>query len=132
MILVDTSVWVGHLRAGDPILTRLLDGNHVLSHPWVVGELALGRLVRRGEILTLLRSLPQAMVATAEEVLTFIDRHGLHGLGVGYVDVHLLAATHLTPDARLWTRDKRLAAAAAQLGRTADLQAEGDDVRKLR
>lgn len=126
MILIDTSIWVDHLRAGDRVLTQLLDDSRVLGHPWVVGELALGRLVRRGELLTLLASLPQAVVATAAEVLTLIDRHELYGLGLGYVDAQLLAATQLTPGARLWTRDKRLAAAAAHLGRVVDLRADGN------
>lgn len=127
MILVDTSIWVDHLRGGDPLLTQLLNSSRVLSHPWVIGELALGRLVQRGELLTLLASLPLAVVATAEEVLALIDRHELYGLGIGYVDAQLLAATQLTPAARLWTRDRHLAAAAGQLGRVIDLQAEGND-----
>ena len=126
MILVDTSIWVQHLRAGDPVLTQLLDDSRVLSHPWVVGELALGRLVRRAELLTLLASLPQAVVATDEEVLTLIGRHELYGLGIGYVDAQLLAATKLTPAAGLWTRDKRLQAAAAHLGHAVDLQPAGN------
>ncbi len=81
----------------------------MLAHPWVTGELALGQLSRRSEILGLLHNLPQAIVATDLEVLTLIENRHLFGLGVGYVDAHLLAATALTPDARLWTRDKRLA-----------------------
>lgn len=124
MIVVDTSLWVDHLRTGDPILSQLLDDARVLCHPWVVGELALGHLVRRAEILTLLANLPQAVVATDEEVRTFIDRHELYGLGIGYVDAQLLAATHLTPGARLWTRDQRLAAVATRLGRAVDLEAD--------
>ncbi len=116
MILVDTSVWVGHLRTGDPELVALLQNSHVLAHPWVTGELALGHLSRRSEILGLLHNLPQATVATDLEVLTLIDNQHLFGLGIGYVDAHLLAATMLTPDARLWTRDKRLATVAVQHG----------------
>lgn len=116
MILVDTAAWIDHFRAGDPLLTRLLERGEVLGHPWVTGELALGHLRARGEILRLLGHLPQATVATAAEVLAFIERHELFGLGIGYVDAQLLAATRLTHDARLWTLDRRLGAAAERLG----------------
>lgn len=88
----------------------------MLAHPWVTGELALGRLSRRSEVLGLLCNLPQATAATDAEVLTLIGSHQLFGLGIGYIDAHLLAATMLTTGARLWTRDKRLAAVAAQRG----------------
>ncbi len=116
MILVDTSVWIDHLRGGDPELASLLQVGQVLAHPWVIGELALGHLSRRSEILGLLGNLPQATAATDVEVLTLIDSRKLFGLGIGYVDAHLLAATMLTTGARLWTRDKRLAAVAAKSG----------------
>jgi predicted nucleic acid-binding protein len=116
MILVDTSVWVDHLRDGDAALAALLERREVLAHPWVTGELALGRLRRRGEILRLLGQLPRATVATAEELSTFIEDHALYGRGIGYVDAQLLAATRLTPEARLWTRDRRLHAAAEHVG----------------
>ena len=116
MILVDTSIWIDHLRTGDPGLGELLRDGQVLAHPWVTGELALGHLSRRSEILGLLHNLPQATVATDDEVLTLIDKRQLFGLGIGYVDAHLLAATTLTTAARLWTRDKRLAAVAVQHG----------------
>jgi predicted nucleic acid-binding protein len=112
VILVDTSVWVDHLRFGNPTLAGLLEHGSVLGHPWVLGELALGHLSRRREIVRLLASLPQATVATPVEMLTLVDRHRLYGLGIGYVDAQLLAAAQLTPDARLWTNDRRLAAAA--------------------
>ncbi len=88
----------------------------MLAHPWVTGELALGHLSQRSEILGLLRNLPQAKAATDVEVLALIDNHQLFGLGIGYVDAHLLAATMLTTGSRLWTRDKRLAEVAAQHG----------------
>ncbi len=88
----------------------------MLAHPWVTGELALGHLSRRSEILGLLHNLPQATVATDDEVLTLIGKRQLFGLGIGYVDAHLLAATALTPATRLWSRDKRLALVAAQHG----------------
>lgn len=120
MILVDTSVWIDHFRGGDPELASLLRDGRVLIHPGVTGELALGQLSRRSEILGLLRNLPQAKAATDAEVLTLIDNDQLFGLGIGYVDAHLLAATILTTGARLWTRDRRLAAVAAQQGLASD------------
>ena len=92
MILVDTSIWVEHLRHGDARLRGLLDRGEVLGHPWVAGELALGHLRQRREVLGLLARLPQAVVADPEEVLVLVDREQLAGLGIGYVDVHLLAA----------------------------------------
>ena len=121
MILVDTSVWVNHLRAGHVGLSRLLEAGWVLAHPWVTGELALGHLSQREEILGLLSSLPQAKVATDAEVLAFIEHRKLYGLGIGYVDAQLLTATRLTLDARLWTVDKRLAAVGSQLDLLASL-----------
>jgi predicted nucleic acid-binding protein len=120
VILVDTSVWVNHLRTGDSVLAGLLEHGRVLGHPWVAGELALERVSRREEILGLLAGLPSAEVASAAETLDFIGMHQLYGLGIGYVDAQLLAATRLTPDARLWTADKRLGA----LGRRLNLLAE--------
>jgi len=116
VILVDTSVWVDHLRSGDAALRSLLDNGAVLAHPWVIGELALGNLGNREEILELLHGLPQSELADDEEVLRLVEQQALHGTGIGYVDAQLLAATRLTPDARLWTRDKRLDAIATQLG----------------
>jgi predicted nucleic acid-binding protein len=116
VILIDTAVWVDHLRRGEPPLVRLLDRGEALAHPWVTGELALGRLRGRDEILGLLAGLPQATVATPAELLTTIDRHQLFGVGIGYVDAQLLASTMLTSDAQLWTRDRRLHDAAERLG----------------
>ncbi len=116
MILVDTSVWVEHLRDGNAALAQLLDDASVLAHPWVTGEIALGSLRQRGEIIALLSALPQTAVATADEVLLFIERARLFGIGIGYVDAGLLAAARLTPEATLWTTHKRLSAAAAKLG----------------
>jgi predicted nucleic acid-binding protein len=116
LILVDTSVWVDHLRRGDAPLGTLLESARVLAHPFVVGEIACGSLSDRAVVLELLRDLPMAAVAEAEEVLDFIDRQRIHGKGLGYVDVHLLASVVLTPGARLWTRDKRLHEIAMSLG----------------
>ena len=116
MILVDTSVWVDHLRGGDAALAELLERGAVLGHPFVIGEIACGNLSDRGAILALLQHLPQAVVAEADEVLAFINRHKLHGKGIGYVDAHLLASTALTGGTKLWTRDRRLHAMARELG----------------
>ena len=115
MILVDTSIWIDHLRTGSARLVALLNVGQVLGHPFVTGELALGSLQQRTMILNSLRCLPQLPCATDDEVLHFIEMQSLSGLGIGYVDVHLLAALRLQPGARLWTRDKRLLAAAQQL-----------------
>ena len=116
MILVDTSVWVDHMRANDKALTALLDTGMVLAHPFVIGELALGNLCQREIVLNALADLPRASVATDAEVLHFIERHALFGRGIGYIDAHLLAAVQLTAGAELWTNDKRLHGVAAQLG----------------
>lgn len=114
MILVDTSVWIDHLRNSEPLLVSLLTSNRVFSHPFVRGELALGNLSQRSVILDALDNLPQAPVAFIDEVNLFIETHALYGLGIGLIDVHLLAATHLA-NAKLWTRDKRLLAVAIRL-----------------
>ena len=115
MILADTSVWIDHLRAGEPALAAALEGGQVLIHPFVLGELACGNLRNRREVLDLLGRLPVAPVATDTEALAFIERRGLMGRGIGYIDVHLLAAVALEGTARLWTRDRRLAAVADEL-----------------
>ena len=116
MILVDTSVWVDHLRKGDQVLGRLLFAGRVLAHPFIVGELSLGVLRQREAVLGALMDLPRATIATEEEVFRFIEANGLPGSGIGYADAHLLAATRLTPGAALWTRDKRLSEVAERLG----------------
>jgi predicted nucleic acid-binding protein len=116
LILLDTSVWVDHLRAGDQTVADLLEAGQVLSHPFVIGELALGHLRQRRIVLTSLQDLPRASVATDQEVLHFIERHELAGLGIGYIDVHLLASTRLTAGTYFWTRDERLSQAAERLG----------------
>lgn len=115
MVLVDTSVWVDHLRKGDMRMAALLDQAGVLMHPFVIGEIACGSLADRDDVLRLLHQLPPAEVADAREILVFIERHALHGKGMGYVDVHLLASVALTPGTRLWTRDRRLNEAARDL-----------------
>ncbi len=116
MILVDTPVWIDHLRAGDLDLAHLLETGLAVTHPLVVGELAMGNLRARDTVLGLLRALPQAVVASDDEALGYVGRHRLFGIGIGYADAHLLAGTQLTAGARLWTRDSRLRAAAHRLG----------------
>ena len=116
MILADTSVWVNHLRASDEALAALLDTGMVLTHPFVIGELALGNLRQREIVLNALANLTHASVATDLEVLHFIERHALFGRGIGYIDAHLLAGVQLTAGAELWTNDKRLHRVAAHLG----------------
>ena len=114
MILVDTSVWIDHLHSGNRELVGLLNDGRVLAHPFVLGELALGNLRQRGVVLEDLRGLPQAIVADHEEVVQLIERHRLFGLGIGYVDAHLLAAARLS-NAAVWTRNKRLHAVCRRL-----------------
>ena len=121
MILVDTSVWVEHLRAGDETLAALLNGGEVLVHPLVIGELALGSFRHREAVLADLQDLPQVAVASNEEVLRLIDGQALFGRGIGYIDAHLLAAARLVPGARLWTSDRPLQRVAAELGLAASL-----------
>jgi hypothetical protein len=113
-VLVDTSVWVDHLRRRNPGLALRLELGQVRCHPFVIGELACGNLRRRDEILSLLSELPQVPIAEHEEVLVFVESNRLVGTGLGWVDVHLLASAALA-SLPLWTRDRRLAAAAARL-----------------
>ena len=115
MIIVDSSIWIDHFRFGDIELTDLLGREQVLIHPFVVGELALGNFRKRDAILGLLDVLSKAVSVNDDEVLTFIESNKLYGLGIGYVDVHLLASSRLS-EAKLWTRDKKLNEAAKKLG----------------
>jgi predicted nucleic acid-binding protein len=117
VILVDTSVWVEHLRHGVPRLAALLQEGEVLIHPWVIGELACGNLRNRQQVLDLLQGLPMATVASDAEVLLLIGRDRLMGRGIGYVDAHLLASARLS-HCRLWTQERRLAAMAQEQGLT--------------
>lgn len=114
MILIDTSVWVDHLRSGDSGLADLLTEGLVLIHPLVIEELACGNLSRRAEILDLLRALPLASLASHNEILDFITTESLYGTGLGAVDAHLLASARLAR-ARIWSRDKALCRAAKRL-----------------
>ena len=116
MILVDTSVWIDHLRRGEQALATLLEENRVLLHPFVIGEIACGMLSDRAKTLELLGNLPSATLADHHEVLAFVDQHRLYGQGIGYVDAHLLASVALLPGAVLWTRDRRLHSVVSRLG----------------
>ncbi len=115
MTVVDTSVWIDHLRHGDAALTAALEAGQVWMHSFVLGELACGNLRSRVEVLGLLQALPPMPVSTDKEVLFFIDQNELMGRGIGYIDVHLLASARLG-GTQLWTRDKRLHTVAAELG----------------
>jgi len=115
LILVDTSVWIDHLRRSIALLADALEAEDVLVHPFIIGELACGEMKQRSEVLALVATLPSIVVATDEETLHFIERHHLMGKGIGYIDAHFLAAITLTDGAQLWTRDKRLAGVAAEL-----------------
>ena len=121
MILVDTSIWVGHLHRSEAALTALLDTSQVCTHPMIIGELALGSLRERQTILRLLSDLPSTPMATHAEVLSFVEMNALFGIGLSLVDAHLLAALRLSPADRLWTRDRRLHISANELGVLADL-----------
>lgn len=114
MVLVDTSVWVDHLRRGNPALRQLLEAEQVVCHAFVLGELACGNLHDRETVLTLLRALPQAPVAEEDEALHLIEARKLSGRGLGWVDVHLLASALLL-DGAFWTLDQRLQRAARRL-----------------
>lgn len=114
MVIVDTSIWVAHLRTGSSRLKTLLENGEVLCHPFVVGELACGHIRNRTEILSLLQSLPMAEVAGQDEALQFIESHRLMGVGLGLIDVHLLAAAFLSRSP-VWTSDKYLKAASVRL-----------------
>lgn len=114
MILVDSSIWIDHLRATDRELAALLDAERVLAHPFVIG-VALGHLRQRAAVMKLLRDLPAIVEATNNETVRFIETENLAGTGIGYVDAHLLASTRLTEEAEFWTRDKRLWRIASRL-----------------
>ena len=114
MTLVDTSVWVNHLRRGDDELRALLDAGEVFCHPFIIGELACGSIAKRSEVLDLLKALPQSMIAEHDEVMHFLNQRLLYGRGLGWIDLHLLASASLSK-ARLWTTDRPLKRAAEDL-----------------
>ena len=114
MVLVDTSVWVSHFRETHDGLMELLNRGEAVCHPFIIGELACGNLKNRTNVLSLLEALPMAFLAGHEEVLAFIEARNLMGKGLGYIDVHLLAAALLS-EVSLWTLDKKLEKAAGEL-----------------
>lgn len=115
MVLVDTSVWVSHLRNGNTNLANLLNNGDVVCHSFIIGELACGNLKNRVEILSLLQALPMSIEAEQDEVMKFIENNQLMGKGLGYIDVHLLAAASLT-EVPIWTIDKKLDAVSQKMG----------------
>jgi len=114
LTLVDTSVWVDHLRSDSPALRHLLEQDLVMCHPLVIGELACGNMKHRSEVLASLAVLPTTLTVEYDELLTFIDTHKLFGQGLGWIDVHLLASAVLE-GASLWTLDQSLRNAARKL-----------------
>lgn len=115
MVLVDTSVWVHHFRYGNASLQALLEENRVACHLFIIGELACGSIENRSEILNLLGSLPQSVLADHEEVMEFVENNQLYGIGIGWIDQHLLASALLNRTL-LWTMDSRLASLASRFG----------------
>ena len=115
MILVDTSIWIDHLRSGIPALASLLQNEVVCTHDFVIGELACGNLRNRTEVLGLLQSLPRLSAATEDETLFFIEQQHFMGRGIGYIDAHLLAAAVIR-GIPIWTKDKRLMLIAEEKG----------------
>jgi len=120
LLLVDSGIWIDHLRRADPGLQRAFDARGLLGHPLVTGEIAMGSLADRRSVLGLLQDLPQAVRAEDGEVLALVERRRLFSIGLGFIDAHLLASCLLTPGTRLWTRDRRLREAAARLGVAAE------------
>ncbi len=116
MILSDTPVWIDHLRIPDQRMFEFLNRGRILCHPFVVGEIAVGMFRGRDKLIDEMQRLPMVTVATDQEVLTLISDHKLYGSGVGYIDMHLLTSVLLTPDARLWTTDRRLNNVAQSFG----------------
>ena len=114
MVLVDTSIWVNHLRKGDRHLENLLVDGEVVCHSYIIGELACGNIRNRNEILSLLKTLPSTPTVDMTEFLFFVERNHLFGAGIGFVDVHLLASAKLS-GSPLWTADKKLKEAALHL-----------------
>jgi hypothetical protein len=116
MILADTSIWIDHFRSADPELQRQLHNGEILTHPFVVGELALGPLPGRTKALAFLDLMPCVRNAHQDEVRRMIEAHSLHNRGIGLIDAHLLASTLITPNTQLWTRDSCLKRIARSVG----------------
>ncbi|MCY4047078.1 MAG: PIN domain-containing protein [Candidatus Dadabacteria bacterium] len=120
MILVDTSVWINHLRSHDALLKNLLVKGGVLTHPFVIGELSMGVFPKRKEVIAGLKEIPLADIMEDEEMLLFIESNSLAGKGIGYVDAHLLGAVSLSKPAKLLTYDKNLHKVASKMGLSAN------------
>jgi len=116
LILADTSIWIDHLRSGNQEMRTHLQQGHIVVHPFIIAELALGSLRERSKTLALLDRLPQVRVAQLSEVRVTIEARRLHSLGIGLTDAHLIASIFINPPTLLWTRDKRLRKAAEALG----------------
>jgi predicted nucleic acid-binding protein len=116
LILADTSVWIDHLRSGNKEMRRLLNQGHIVIHPFIIAELALGSLKERAKTLALLDLLPHVRVAQLSEVRSMIEARHLYGLGIGLIDAHLLASVLLHPSTLLWTKDRPLRKVAEALG----------------
>lgn len=116
IVLADTSVWTDHIRNGDAQMQVLADGERLLMHPYVIAELRMGNLKRRKTFLSGLHEMDMAVRASDEEVAALVENHRLFGSGIGWIDVHLLTSVLLMDEVRLWTRDRRLNAAAQRLG----------------
>ena len=121
MILADTSVWVDHLRAGNPRMQELLDSEQVIMHPMIVAELGLGSLHQRAKTLAELDGLLEVKVAQLSEVRSMIEAHRLYAKGIGLIDAHLVASCLITPGTQLWTRDTALKSVAKAVGVDAGL-----------
>lgn len=121
MILADSSIWIDHLRHGEEALLQLMADVELLVHPFVIGEVALGQIKSRTKFLAEMSEFEVPVIATDDEVLLLMERLELSGKGLGLVDVHLLGSTLVTVDAKLWTRDKRLAGVAKEAGVLANL-----------
>ena len=121
LILADSSVWLDHLRSNDPVMDQLAGEERLLMHTYVIGELSLGNLANRPAFLSRLRQIDAILKARDDDVFNLIETQRLSGSGIGWVDAHLLTSVVLAGDVKLWTRDRRLNAAAERLGRAAQL-----------
>ena len=120
-VLADTSVWIDHFRDYDPMMGQLAEAKRLMMHPFIIGELSMGNLHNRGSFLRQLKQMRSVAKVDDVEVFALVEAQRLHGTGIGWVDAHLLTSVLLMDDVRLWTRDRRLNAAAERLGRAAQL-----------
>ncbi len=121
MILVDTSVWIDHLRSADAKLQSLLQNDQIMTHPYIRLELALGSMASREKVLADLALLPQAPVVTPDELFSLIDHNKLSRRGIGLTDLHLIGCALFDKSILIWTRDRRLSEIADELGLRAPL-----------